>query len=100
MNKKSKKSGFDIEHVAKLARLALTDEEKKTFEPQLREVIDYFKKLQEVDIAGIEPTFHVIPGLTNRFQEQKLEADTISQKDVLKNAAAKKDGYVQTDAVL
>lgn len=96
----NKKQTLDIENVAKLSKLTLTDEEKKTFGPQLSEVIAYFEKLQEVNTDNVKPTFHVVEGLANRFQEQELEVDTLPQKDVLKNAPQTKDGYVATDKVL
>jgi aspartyl-tRNA(Asn)/glutamyl-tRNA(Gln) amidotransferase subunit C len=100
MKRNSTIVSFDIEHIAKLARLTLTDEEKKTFTPQLEEVLAYFQKLNEIDTEGVEPTFHVIKGLQNRFQEQKIASDTLAQEDVLKNVKEKKDGYVLTEKVI
>lgn len=96
----SNKIGFDIDHVAALSRLVLTDEEKKIFAPQLAAVLEYFKKLQEVPTDTVKPTFHVIAGLTNRFQEQPVAADTLGRDEVLANAPLTKDGYIQTNAVL
>jgi aspartyl-tRNA(Asn)/glutamyl-tRNA(Gln) amidotransferase subunit C len=97
---KTSSADFDIDHIAKLAHLSLTPEEKKTFRKQLTGVLDYFKKLQEVDTDKVEPTFQVISDMHSRFQEQELEADTLKQEDVLQNARLKKDGYVGTKGVL
>lgn len=96
----TKKLGFDIDHVARLSKLVLTDAEKGVFAPQLRAVLEYFKKLQEVPTDDVKPTFHVIAGLTNRFQEQAASADTLNRDEVLANAPLTNYGFVQTNAVL
>jgi len=61
-----------VEHVAKLARLELTDEEKKKFTKQLADVLDAFKKINEVDTKGVEPSFHP-QELKNDWREDKVE---------------------------
>ena len=49
---------IDVRHVAELARLQLTDDEVRTFAPQLDAVLGYAEKLRELDVEGIEPTAH------------------------------------------
>lgn len=44
-------------YVAHLARLALSDQEVKTFTAQLGEILQYIEKLQEVEVVGIEPLY-------------------------------------------
>jgi aspartyl-tRNA(Asn)/glutamyl-tRNA(Gln) amidotransferase subunit C len=51
----------EIEHIADLARLQLTAEEKELYRQQLSAVLDYMAKLREVDTARIEPTATVLP---------------------------------------
>lgn len=51
----------EIEHIAALARLHLTDDEKARFRAQLSAVLDYMEKLRQVDTAHIEPTATVLP---------------------------------------
>jgi aspartyl-tRNA(Asn)/glutamyl-tRNA(Gln) amidotransferase subunit C len=51
----------DVEHVARLARLALTDEEKQTYTEQLSRIIEHFRELQSVDTTGVEPLAHALP---------------------------------------
>src|SRR5690606_17421489 len=51
----------DTEHVAKLARLALTDAEKEMFTKQMNAILAYAQKLNELDTSGVEPTTHVFP---------------------------------------
>lgn len=50
----------EIEHIALLARLALTVEEKETFGSQLSSILDYMEKLNELDTRDVPPTSHVI----------------------------------------
>lgn len=50
----------DVEYVARLARLALSAEEKELYAEQLAKIIDYFDQLQAVDTTGIEPMAHTL----------------------------------------
>jgi len=59
----------DVQHIAKLARLGLTENEIKKFQKDLSSVLDYFKSLKEIDVSKIEPTFHP----AEHFFEKKLE---------------------------
>jgi len=88
---------IDIDYVARLANLPLTKEEKKTFEKQLKEVLNYFSKLNEVDTRKIEPIDH-ITGLVNIAREDKA-APSITQKDALANAPKTHNGFFEVDAI-
>jgi len=52
---------MDIDYVSNLARIELSEKEKKKFRGQLGDVLKYFEKLQEVDVEGVEPTAHAFP---------------------------------------
>jgi aspartyl-tRNA(Asn)/glutamyl-tRNA(Gln) amidotransferase subunit C len=52
---------LDIEYVAKLARLALTDAERRKFAQQLGDILHYVGKLKQVDVTGVEPMAHAAP---------------------------------------
>ena len=52
---------LNIDHVARLARIALTAEEKTRFSAQLTDVLTYIEQLKEVDVRGVEPTAHALP---------------------------------------
>ena len=52
---------LDIDHIAKLARLALTAEEKAIFAQQLGDVLHHIEQLAKVDVTGVEPTAHASP---------------------------------------
>ena len=51
----------EVEHIAELARLDLTDEEKALYREQLSAILDYAARLQQLDTAGIPPTASVLP---------------------------------------
>jgi len=50
----------EVEHIAWLAHIELSDQEKALFTEQFNEILDYFKKIDEVDTEGVEPTYHVL----------------------------------------
>jgi len=51
----------EVEHIAALARLRLTDEEKARYREQLSAILDYMAKLRQLDTSAIEPTATVLP---------------------------------------
>ncbi|MBI5771323.1 MAG: Asp-tRNA(Asn)/Glu-tRNA(Gln) amidotransferase subunit GatC [Verrucomicrobia bacterium] len=52
---------LNIDHIAKLARLALTPEEKAKFAQQLGDVLHHIEQLKKVDVSHVEPTAHAAP---------------------------------------
>lgn len=88
----------DVEHVAKLARLALTDTEKARFTEQMNAILKYAEKLNELDTEGVEPTSHVLP-VKNVLREDEARPSWPIE-DVLKNAPEDEDGQFRVPAVL
>ena len=80
-----------INHVAELARLKLTDSEINKFLPQLKEILDAFSKLNEVNTDSTKPSFQPVV-LKNFMREDKAEP-CLSQEKALENSSHKKDGY-------
>jgi len=74
----------DINHVAHLARIELTDAEKEKFSAQLKDMLAYVDKLSRVDVTGVEPTAHAIP-LTNVLRKDEVRP-SIATERILKNA--------------
>ncbi len=79
------------ERLAWLAKIELTEVEKLKFTEQLNKILDSAKLLEEVDVGGIDPTFHAIE-VTNDLRDD-VEEDSMDRKDALSNAAKTKDGY-------
>ncbi len=88
-----------ILHIAKLAKLELTESEIEKFQKQLSDVIEYFEILKSIDTSHISPKTHTIE-LTNRFEQKKIGESTLKRSEALKNAKEKTDKYFVTDAVL
>jgi len=87
----------EISHIAKLAKLNLSDEELKKFSGQLSETIDFVDKLNELNTSGGLPTSQTT-GLKNVFREDKIKA-SFSQKDALANAKRTYKGFFVTKPV-
>ncbi|MBI5026096.1 MAG: Asp-tRNA(Asn)/Glu-tRNA(Gln) amidotransferase subunit GatC [Nitrospirae bacterium] len=92
------KEHIDIEHIAILARLKLTDEEKRLFSRQLGSIIEYMGKLNELDTASIEPTSHVLP-VKNVFREDELRPSLHKDK-ALQNAPDKTDDFYRVPKII
>jgi len=80
-----------IEHVAELARLKLTKQEIKKFSEQLKEVLEAFSKLDEVDTKNVKELIQPID-LKNVMRDDK-EEKCLSQEEALSQTELKKDGY-------
>ena len=74
----------DVDHVARLARLALTDAEKVLMRDQLNAILGHIDALRAVDTEGVEPTSHAVP-LVNVMRDDAPRA-CLSQDDALANA--------------
>jgi len=88
----------DVEHVAKLARLKLSDEEKTKFTEQLNAILKYAEKLNELDTDGVEPTSHVLP-VRNVLRED-VARPSWPIEETMKNAPDEEDGHFRVPAVL
>jgi aspartyl/glutamyl-tRNA(Asn/Gln) amidotransferase, C subunit len=75
---------IDVAYVAELARLALTPEEKETFQRQLETVVQYVEKIGELDLSGIEPTMHG-QAVVNAFREDVV-VPSLDRERFLANA--------------
>ena len=74
----------DVEHVARLARLALTDAEIERMREQLNGILAYIEKLNELDTTAVEPTSHAVP-LVNVMREDE-EGPCLPCDEALANA--------------
>ena len=75
---------IDVEHVARLARLGLSAEEKELFAKQLAAILDFADNLKKLDTKDVPPTSHAIP-MKNILREDKaLPCDNVD--DILANA--------------
>ena len=89
---------LNIDHVARLARLELTAEEKQQFAHQLGDVLHHIEQLAKVDVSGVEPTAHAF-ALFNVWQED-IPQRGLSVDDALRNAPAQRDNMIVVPKVV
>jgi aspartyl-tRNA(Asn)/glutamyl-tRNA(Gln) amidotransferase subunit C len=87
----------EVEHVAKLARLRLSDEELEHVGTQLSSILDYVDMIQEINLEGVPPTAQVT-GLTSVMRPDEVH-QTLSREEALQNAAVQQDGMFRVKAV-
>ncbi len=88
----------DVLHIARLARIALDDDEVERFRVQLSGILDHFQALAAVDTDGLEPTAHPLP-LANVMRADEVEP-SLPRDEVLANAPMAEEGYLRVRAVL
>lgn len=88
----------DVEHVANLARLELTEEEKVKYTEQLGAILAYAQKLNELDTEDVPQTSHVLP-ISNVMRDDVPRPSTPIEK-VMLNAPDEEDGQFRVPAVL
>lgn len=88
----------DVEHVAKLARLEITEAERDAFSKQLSAILTYVEKLKTLDTAGVEPTATVLEQ-TNVFREDKARP-SLSVEKALANAPESEGGHFRVPRIL
>jgi len=88
----------DVAHVARLARLSLTDEELDRFTGQLAHILDHATGLAALDLGAVEPTTHPYP-LSNVLRDDVV-GSTLDRDEVLGQAPAAQDGMFRVPPVL
>ena len=96
MAKLSKK---DVQHVADLAQLTLTDAEINRFLPQLEKIVEYVGQLDEVDVSGLLPTSQTT-GLVNVQRQDVIMPSSINSDEALSGKDDTYNGFFKVKAIL
>jgi aspartyl-tRNA(Asn)/glutamyl-tRNA(Gln) amidotransferase subunit C len=88
----------EVEHVARLARLDLSEEEKDLFTGQMDAILAYVDKLNELDTSDIIPTAHAVP-MENAFRDDE-ECPSIGIEEALANAPERAEGFFRVPKVI
>jgi len=88
----------EVEHVAKLARLALREEEVERLTRQLSDILTYVEKLNELDTKDVEPTSHVLP-VRNVLREDEVSG-SIDRGKALVNAPDRTEEFFRVPKVI
>jgi len=88
----------EVEHIANLARLQLSDQEKERYREQLSAILDYFSQLQALDTSAIPPTASVLPA-RNVLREDQARPG-LSREELLRGAPETEAGQIRVPPVL
>lgn len=89
----------EVEKLAKLARLGLTEKEKEILAPQMSEILNFAEQLDEVNIQDVEPTSQVT-GLCNVYRPDEIRKSEASREELLSNAPQREKGFIKVKSVL
>lgn len=87
-----------VEHIAELAKLRLTPEEKERYREQLSAILDYADTLQELDVAEVEPMAHAV--VLTGIMRPDVPHESCPTQDILANAPDTEDGQFRVQAIL
>jgi len=88
----------DVEHVARLARLALTDAEIERMREQLNGILAYIEKLNELDTSDVEPTSHAVP-LVNVMRDDEA-GPCLPREEALANAPDRAGAFFRVPRII
>lgn len=88
-----------IEHVALLARLELSDEERELFTTQIEDILKYIEKLKELDTFQVEPMAYAATATKNVLRED-VPRPSIGLEDALKNAPSRAEDFFKVPKVI
>ena len=88
----------EVLHVARLARVGVTDADVEKFQQQLSTILDNFDILRQIYTTNVPPTTHTLPLENVMGEDQPI--DSLDQADVLLNAPQQQEGYLRVRAVL
>ncbi|MCL5290020.1 MAG: Asp-tRNA(Asn)/Glu-tRNA(Gln) amidotransferase subunit GatC [Bacillota bacterium] len=88
----------DVEHVALLARLELSEEERELYTRQLNKILDAARALQELNTDGVPPTAHVLP-IQNVFREDRA-GEHMDPEKALANAPDREENFFKVPKIV
>lgn len=88
----------EVLHIARLARVGLSDADVATFQEQLSEILDHFDVLRQVDTESVPPTSHTLD-LQNVTSLDEVR-DSFPRQEILANAPIPEEGFFRVRAVL
>ncbi len=89
-----------VDHIARLAKIPITDEEKEKLSQGFNETLNVVDELFKINVSGIEPTYQVTD-LENVFREDEVDQEKmLSQEEALSQAKNKVNGYFVVDQIL
>ena len=90
----------DIEHIAKLARLDLSETEKEKFTSQLGNILDFIENLNQVDTESIEPMLHSLCSERDNVLREDINIASVSHEQIIKNAPSGENRFFKVKKVI
>lgn len=87
-----------VVHIARLARVELSEEEKRLFTKQFNEILEYFRKVDELDTEKVPPTYHVLD-LVNVFRKDEVKP-SLPKEEATRNAPKKEKMYFKAPKII
>lgn len=87
-----------VDHVARLARLDLSEEERSRMQVELSAILDHAERIQALDLDDLQPTSHPVP-LKNMMRADEV-TDSLPQEEALSNAPAAEDGRFRVPRII
>ncbi len=87
-----------VSHIARLARLSISTEERDLFGSQLSDILEYIKKLEQLDTSGVEPTSHAL-SLEN-VDRPDVVRESLAVDDVLANAPDSYNSFYRVPKII
>jgi len=88
----------EVEHVAWLAHIELTEEEKAVFTDQFNRILEFFREIDEADTKDVSPTYHVLD-LLNVHRKDSAKR-SMPKKETLRNAPKKEDDFFKSPRIV
>ncbi len=96
--KRRRISKKEVEHIAWLARIELSEDEKDIFTKQFNEILDFFEKIDEVETEKVPPTYHVLD-LANVYRDDEV-LPSLPIEEALKNAPKKEKEFLKAPRIV
>jgi aspartyl-tRNA(Asn)/glutamyl-tRNA(Gln) amidotransferase subunit C len=90
----------EVKHIAKLARLGLSEREIEKYQKELSKILDYIEKLKEIDVSNVEPTFHPLKIKNVVREDAQLKKDIDEIKKLIELMPERKGGYLKVKKIL
>ena len=88
----------EVQHIAKLARLGLTEKEMGKFQKELSKILDYIEKLKKVNVSEVEPTSHSTK-IENVMRADKSLKFKVQSSKLMELAPETKNGYLKVKSI-
>ncbi|MFZ5905855.1 MAG: Asp-tRNA(Asn)/Glu-tRNA(Gln) amidotransferase subunit GatC [Nitrospirota bacterium] len=88
----------EIEHIAVLARLSLSEEEREMFGSQLSSILDYMDQLNELETSDTEPTSHVL--LLSNVMRDDVRGYSLPREEALQNAPVRTEKFYRVPKII